>query len=683
MAFLYPNFLWALLLLIVPIIIHLFYFRRFKTIYFTNVRHLRAIKKESQYKNRLKHLLVLLSRMLFIAAAVLAFAQPYIPDDEIGQMAGAEKHISIYVDNSFSMLNKSESGSLIEEAVSRAKAVMNGYGDRDKFQILTNDFEGRHQRFYTKEEAEKILDEVLETPIIRDFNSIYKRQQDAFSNTNAEVKHAFIVSDFQASTMQLERAEEPDTLINYAFVPIASGSEDNIYVDSVWFESPIFQLGKSQKINITVQNLGAEDLEDVPVTLEINGAQKGIANIQLKAGEKTTTGINYTVSDTGWNKGVVSVEDYPVTFDNSYYFSFPVQAAYEVLHVYQNRPNRFLRVLFDEETYFQTDYRAVDDVNYGRLNQYDFLVLDEPESLSSGAIAAYGDYVENGGNLLIIPPQADAPRHLNELLSRLQAAPYAEKKDQLDFRLKELDTDLPFFYDVLEEVAEKINMPKVLKYYQIESQNRRLEQQLFALENGSSILSHYPYQSGHVFVSTIAFQEEWTGLMRHALFLPAVYKMAMYGGGMGNIAFTIGDESVIEVMLPETFTDPILRLAQGENNIIPPQNKAGSKMKIYPDEVIHEAGFYELKGGSEGNKGDFTEVFAFNYNRAESDLAAYSKEDLAKNAEFLNTRIMDVAGEKLSAEVSAVFEMTTLWRLFLSLALLFLIVEVLLIRLLK
>ena len=45
MQFLYPSFLWTLLALAIPIIIHLFYFRRFKRVYFTNVKFLKEVKE--------------------------------------------------------------------------------------------------------------------------------------------------------------------------------------------------------------------------------------------------------------------------------------------------------------------------------------------------------------------------------------------------------------------------------------------------------------------------------------------------------------------------------------------------------------------------------------------------------------------------------------------------------------
>ena len=66
MKFAYPAVLFALFAVAIPIIIHLFNFRKFKKIYFSNVSFLREVKKESQSKSKLKHLLILASRILAI-----------------------------------------------------------------------------------------------------------------------------------------------------------------------------------------------------------------------------------------------------------------------------------------------------------------------------------------------------------------------------------------------------------------------------------------------------------------------------------------------------------------------------------------------------------------------------------------------------------------------------------------
>src|SRR6202008_351487 len=101
MSFVYPAFLYSLFAILIPIIIHLFNFRKYKTVYFTNVKFLRELKQESQSKSRLKELLILLSRILAISCLVLAFAQPVIVDKNSKVKVG-QKAVGIFIDNSFS-----------------------------------------------------------------------------------------------------------------------------------------------------------------------------------------------------------------------------------------------------------------------------------------------------------------------------------------------------------------------------------------------------------------------------------------------------------------------------------------------------------------------------------------------------------------------------------------------------
>ncbi|HNE48945.1 MAG TPA: BatA domain-containing protein, partial [Saprospiraceae bacterium] len=144
MQFLYPAFLFGLLALAVPVIVHLFYFRKFKTIYFTNVRFLKELKQETSARQKLKNLLVLLMRALAIAAMVFAFAQPFIPKGNV--IKHGLKSVSIFIDNSYSMNATDKDLSLFEKAKFKAKELINGYKEEDNFQVLTNDFEGKHQR---------------------------------------------------------------------------------------------------------------------------------------------------------------------------------------------------------------------------------------------------------------------------------------------------------------------------------------------------------------------------------------------------------------------------------------------------------------------------------------------------------------------------------------------------------
>src|SRR5579885_381746 len=109
MSFLFPTFLYALSAISVPILIHLFNFRRYKRLYFSNVRFLKEVVQESRLRSKIKHWLVLLCRIPIIAFLVLAFAQPYVPVKQ-GITGAGNKAVSIFVDNSFSMNAVSQNG---------------------------------------------------------------------------------------------------------------------------------------------------------------------------------------------------------------------------------------------------------------------------------------------------------------------------------------------------------------------------------------------------------------------------------------------------------------------------------------------------------------------------------------------------------------------------------------------
>ncbi len=229
MQFLFPGFLAALAVLTIPIIIHLFYFRRFKRVYFTNVRFLKEVKEETSNRQKLRNLLVLLMRCLAIAAMVLAFAQPFIPLSN-GVKKG-ERAVSVFVDNSFSMNALSKEAPLLELAKNRAREIVAAFAVEDRFQILTNDFEGRDQRLVSKEDALSRIEEIRTSPASRDLSKVLIRQQQCLNTGKQENKLAYLVSDFQANIADL--ANFRDTLIAVNLVPMRAVQERNVSVDSV------------------------------------------------------------------------------------------------------------------------------------------------------------------------------------------------------------------------------------------------------------------------------------------------------------------------------------------------------------------------------------------------------------------------------------------------------------------
>ena len=123
MSFVYPSFLWAFLLLSIPIALHFFHFQRKKTLYFSSLSFLRTLEKEKKNVRKIRNLLVLLLRIMAISCLVLAFSKPFINNTEI---KGAEKEevVVLYIDNSFSMTAKGKEGTLLSEARESARKII-------------------------------------------------------------------------------------------------------------------------------------------------------------------------------------------------------------------------------------------------------------------------------------------------------------------------------------------------------------------------------------------------------------------------------------------------------------------------------------------------------------------------------------------------------------------------------
>ncbi|XHR97577.1 BatA domain-containing protein [Mucilaginibacter sp. UC70_90] len=230
MYFLYPAFLFALLSLAIPIVIHLFNFRRYKKVYFSNVQFLKEVQEQQASRRNLKERLILASRLLTLLFLILAFARPFIPGAQNAN-AGKRQVVSVFVDNSYSMETLNREGSLLDEAKRRAKEIASAYNINDRFQLLTQDFEGKHQRLLSRDEFNDAIDAVKISPQSRNLQQVINRQENLLGNQAGTIKSVFIISDFQKN--KNDKPVKADSNISINLVQLKAGNLPNVAVDSV------------------------------------------------------------------------------------------------------------------------------------------------------------------------------------------------------------------------------------------------------------------------------------------------------------------------------------------------------------------------------------------------------------------------------------------------------------------
>ncbi|WP_372975724.1 BatA domain-containing protein, partial [Muriicola sp.] len=189
MLFKYPQLLWSLWLLFIPILIHLLQLRKFKTTPFTNVRLLKKVKAKSQKSQTLKRWLLLISRLGLLAALILAFAQPYTAS----RSAFKKQELVIYLDNSFSMQARRNQNSLLEEAT---QELIRNLPKETTFSLFTNDSEYRD---VTVDEIRNVLLQLNFSSNQLNLSEIGLKANSYLGNGPDALKSLVVISDFQES----------------------------------------------------------------------------------------------------------------------------------------------------------------------------------------------------------------------------------------------------------------------------------------------------------------------------------------------------------------------------------------------------------------------------------------------------------------------------------------------------
>lgn len=673
MRFLFPGFLFALSLVVIPVIIHLFNFRKIRTVYFSNVSLLREIEQKSSSPRRIRKVLLLLFRIFTLIFVVLAFARPYIPS--LGEEAGgpALRSVSIYIDNSYSMELLNKDGNLLDEAKRRAKEIASAYGINDRFQLLTNDFEGRHQRFLNYEAFVEAVDEVKVSGANRSIEEIVRRQDDALSGESGRDKEAYLLSDFQKSMLMSERLEGAKD-VSYRLVKLEAPEQPNVSVDSVWFLSPVHRSGEPERLIVRIKNNSDKKMGDIPVKLLIEGQQRALGSISISPRSSVADTLSFSGLSEGWKQGEVSITDYPVTFDDRLFFSFYVRKSMQLLVINMSDENPYIRAVYAADPFFLVKNVNAGNVDYSEIASFPLVLVNGTEIISEGLIQQLKIYVRNGGNLLICPSASNDLTGLQRI-TRALGTDIPSGISMQEARVSAVNYQHPLFRGVFERIPQKPDLPLALKYVEYNRESRVAASSIMDLPGKRNFLSQYSIGRGTVYLFAVPLSEEWSNFVRHSFFVPVMYQSAFLSLRDKPLSYTVGRDNYFELNRISLSPNQALRLKSKETEIIPDMRQSESGTRLFIADQIREAGQYSLfKGDS------LLARVAFNDNRQESDLSYTTRSELDAFFKGYRADVYEPATGPLKNTIKAANYGVQLWKLCLILALIFMAGEILLLK---
>lgn len=639
MQFKHPELLWALLLLLIPIIIHLFQLRRFKKTPFTNVAMLQKVVAESRKSSSIKKWLLLITRLALFACLVIAFAQPFFAEEN----ALKDKETVIYLDNSFSMQSKQDGLNLSEKAV---QDILKVVPENFELTLFTND------RTYKKTALKTIQNSLLALEYSGKqltFDEIVFKASNYFSKDNTTLKNLILISDFQnrLETFSSNVSQE----INIHLVQLKPDEQSNIAIDSIYLGKI---LNNQKELHVAVTGLKKD--ENVPISL-FNGDNL-IAKTAVISSNQSKDEIIFSIPEKEKINGKIIINDNSLSYDNEFYFNIEEQEKIKVLSIDQ-ADSGFLTRIFNPNEFEFSNY-DLNTLNYGLLESQNLIILNGLESIPTNLKTALNSYEQEGGSLIIIPSEKTNIASYNSLLNRLSRLQLQEKIE-LELPISQINFDHPLYQNVFEEKVTNFEYPTTNQYYKTN-------------KNGSAIISFsngepYLINANNTYVFTAPIAIEHSNFQASPLIVPTFFNIGASSLKQRTLYLKMSGQNQIDIATTLE-KDNIVHLKKGEIEFIPRQQSFANKVSLSFADNPKEAGIYAVV-----NNTDTLQHASFNYARDES-LLSYIDISEMDSVSLQNTI------PELFNELSDDNTISNYWKWFVIFALVFALLELLIQKLL-
>ena len=657
MSFLYPSMFWALTALAIPIAVHLFHFRKHRQVFFSNTALLKTIRQENVRTRRLKHLVALLLRCLFIVALVLAFAFPY-KDDPAAKINTEEGVVGIYIDNSMSMKAQSQKTTLLEDARESARKLVEKLPPATRYLLLTNRFEIQNEYPMNQEEMLRQLDRMDPDGRSATLNEVIDRLGMLRKRHGFGQATLFVFSDFQQHMLDLSGAQR-DTSLQAVVVPLRASVDANLSVDTVWLDSPVMQVGLANELHVRITNHGPKEIKGQPVNLTMNGKVSATATVDLEASSSSELAMQFLLQEAGPVRCAVSLVDYPITFDNDYRFVVEPRSTLKVVELGRQDEAAPVSMVFGEDPQF--DYLRMEPsrVDLGALSKAQLTVVDAFSDLNETLRQTLLEDAAGGASVVFFHDDG-------------------KTVDTNTVSVESLMVRHAFFSDLILEMPQHADLPKVRRHVRLTPGTGAAV--LARLSNGDPFLVEQAVGRGRVYEVATTLDPAWSNLADNALLVPMLLKMALLGGGVGELSYTLGEDQSLLFNDLEAVGNMEVKVTNetGSFEVMPAHEIRNNRLCVFFQDALPEAGYYALSVND-----SLCHVMAWNDSRKESEMRFADKEAIEKafkEAGVTVRAVLEADAFDRHDLVEAMARKSSLWRWWVLLALLALAGEVAVLR---
>jgi hypothetical protein len=505
---------------------------------------------------------------------------------------------------------------------------------------------------------------------------IWAKQNTAFLVKGNSYFHSYIISDFQQTQFKLSGIN-PDSAINHNFIPLENKLAQNISIDSVFINTPFIKSNEPITLQIKLTNHGQTEVEGLVVKVMLNKVQKALINVNIGAGESLVAEAAVKQSGDTWQEGEVSITDYPITFDDKLYFALKPTSQHHILYIGKGT-NKFINAVFANDPNYALSSNTFGNINYQNFNKYNLIIVDEPTEWSSGLSTELNNYLEQGGQVLIIPSSENSTA-INAFGADIGLPVYGNAIKQ-SLKVNSVNNQHLLFKNVFKQRIGNTDYPIVSIHYPLQKQSNTRGKAVITLNNGNDLLWQTAVKKGNVYQLAVPLKETFSNLQQHSLFVPMMLNMALGAKKNNPIYYVIKQNKQAFLPAEITVTQKLIVIKGAKQELIT-EATLYQGQKVIQTEAINSPGWFKV---TEKGSSDVLSVLAFNDNRTESSMNFLSEDAIAAQNETFNKVVVNTAdAQVLGAQISSELSGKQLWRWFIIIAILFLFTEIALLRLLR
>jgi hypothetical protein len=613
-SFLYPLFLIAGVSLAIPILIHLFNLRRYKTVLFPHTRFLKNIQLQSQKQSQLRYKWLLAARLLFLAMLILAFAQPLFNNSN--KTDSADRMQVIYIDNSYSMSVKKGARSLLDMAKDVARKQIQNAPLGTRYIVLSNDKPASY-RPVPADKALTALSAIELSAAGKGSAQVFATVQSMMQGEAATASDLYYYSDFQENAFAANKDAGLTKNIIFHGIPVQADAVQNIYIDTVYLNAPVLQTGQNNQLIVRSRKIGDLPKETPIIQLSVNGQVKSAATPRFEDKDESIDTLSFQVNDANWQKITIAVNDASLRYDDTFRISARSSSNLSVLVLNEGQPNPYIQAAFRSYNGFRLQQL---DINAAPADwkEYNLVILNGVTNLSSATVASLSATLQAGKSVCIFPGRSSNVALLNEGLKQI-----------VDIQIKGLDTAAQvagslqqgsdLVKDIFERVPENVQLPQANWHYIISAGLSANQQSILSFRNGDPLFARYTPTKGQLYISATGADIGSGNFPGSFFFVPFLYQMAIQAKGGDIYSITSGMQQPAYMPLNNAGERNMVHLYAPDIDAIPPQRPNGAGLDVFIDQAVQQSGFYALSA-----VGNDTGIVAMNQSRSESELELWN-----------------------------------------------------------